>query len=630
MRKIASLFFISSIAVANNNCAQDGKILAQIGFIVSEDNLGNMWSGAASYVDAVKKDVELFSRTTDAVFVATEDYVPSGAEKDKTTFVNGKPLRHIQMKTEDESPIIIAMSDFESKVRGVIDSNPKFKEVYNYPTNGKKEDIDAFYERARSGIQVMFIGSDHGSRDLSLKDEGSGYENLNSPYHPGSMGSSVRAKGFSALAQAFRGMPVMQIHGQCNGADAARGIVDKHITESRKLGLDFECSCFAAQAQPNMAATNPRVGEQFESEAIQNLDKETQKLSLLQVAGRGLKYRDLSIGIFEDGTIAHQAKDGGMTGSEVTLQEDIKREFGGDSPTFWSFKNPRDISSIKATKKDGSPLFNEVEQRALLESELERIKAVNFIFGKNVQIDTSLKDVEALFKYTSEKRLETISMMETYTKTRSAQTRDAEKIKNKMKISQDKVSSLLKTLNASVSKFQTTKGMDALGAISGSTKDLSKKIAELNVRGISDKFSKAKHWDLYLDAKKEIEAFKYRLESVSDLLLHGGLQQHDQSVFKAFEKEIQAVVNASDDLLKDLIEPVRPILQAETILSRTLTETKVMKYMVDKDDQTLAKKKDEFFRQRRCELMDLRPKGTQTLGHRKDKDPIDRGQHKAQ
>ncbi len=91
-----------------------------------------------------------------------------------------------------------------------------------------------------------------------------------------------------------------------------------------------------------------------------------------------------------------------------------------------------------------------------------------------------------------------------------------------------------------------------------------------------------------------------------------------QEVLKALEKEIQAVVDASDDLLKGLIEPVRPILQAETILSRTLTETKVMKYMADKDDQTLAKKKDEFFRQRRCELMDLRPNGTQTFWYRKE------------
>ncbi len=68
-----ALLLIASKAHAN--CIQDGKILARIGFVISEHNLGNLQNGAASYEDAVKKDVEIFSKTTDAVFVATADYV---------------------------------------------------------------------------------------------------------------------------------------------------------------------------------------------------------------------------------------------------------------------------------------------------------------------------------------------------------------------------------------------------------------------------------------------------------------------------------------------------------------------------------------------------------------------------
>ena len=512
-------------------------------------------------------------------------------------------------------------------MREIIDSNPKFKEVYSYPENPTKEQIEAYYERARAGVQVMVIGSDHGAPDVSRGLWGDAkLQNLSGTYRPSSMGA-LGPKSFEAIAKAFRGMPTMHLHGQCQGADAARQIIDYQITENRKINADLECACFAAQAQPYMAATNSRVGEQFESEPIKNLDKETQKFTLLQAAGRGLKGRDLAPIFNSDGTVSTQGKDAGMTGSEVTLLQDVQREFKTDNPVFYNFKTPEDISSVFAKKKDGSDLFSESEKRMLLESELERIKAVYSILGRDSKIDTTITDSNALYKYATEKRKEAISMLENYKLDREKQTKSLAKVEASKKSALSKIQSLISKVEAASKKQMSKKARDSLGAIWGTIEDLEKKTKDLRLSDISSKMSASKHWDLYLEAKKTTEAFKFKLESVSDGFLHEGFMQYDQSVFKSFEKEIQAAVDASDLLLKDLIEPVQPILIAETILSRTLTETKVIKYMADKDDQTLAKKKDEFFRQRRCELMDLRPKGTQMLGQSRGLDPKNNKAH---
>ncbi|MEZ4814421.1 MAG: hypothetical protein R3A80_04340 [Bdellovibrionota bacterium] len=620
----ALLLISPSLFAFGNNCVQDGKILAQVGFIVSPKNEGNLYYGAASYKDTINKDVELFSKTMDAVFLATEDYAPKGVEWGTKSTVNGKPVHQIKLDPYREGSFIEALPAFESQIREIIDSNPKFKEVYAYPENPTKEQLDAFYERARAGVQVMFIGSDHGAPNVTRGLWGEvKLQNLSGNFRPSSMGA-LDVKSYEALAKAFRGMPTMHLHGQCQGADAAREIIDHQMTENRKINAENDCVCFAAQAQPYMAATNPRVGEQFESEPIKKLDKETQKFTLLQAAGRGIKDRDLAPIFNADGTISTQGKDAGMTGSEVTFLPDVQREFQTDNPVFFNFKDPKDISSILAKKKDGSDLFSDSEKKMLLESELERIKAVYFILRKDAKVDTNTTDLSALYSYVSEKRKEVITELEQYKQTKEQRSKSLGKIEGSRQAALSKIQSLITKVKSNFkNKDQMSqKAWESLGALWGTIEDLEKRTKDLNLKDISTKMSASKHWDSYLEAKKTTEAFKFKLESVSDLFLHEGLKQYDQEVFKSFAKEIQAAVDASDLLLKDLLEPVQPVLIAETILSRTLTETKVMKYMADKDDQALAKKKDEFFRQRRCELMDLRPKGNQMYGQ-KSKDALE-------
>jgi hypothetical protein len=617
---------------AHSNCIQDGKILARIGFVISEHNLGNLQNGAASYEDAVKKDVDIFSKTTDAVFVATADYVPPGTVQDSVTKLNGTPVTHMQLKMNYEGEFIDRLPKFEKQVRELIDANPKFREVYKHPgDSASKDEIEKYYDRARTGVQLIVAGSNHGSvafgYEGAVNSDGktrAKLTNLSGEITPSMIGS-LGKKSYQAMATSFRGMPTVHMFGQCHGNDAARELIDNQITENRKIDSNLECACFASQAQAHMLASNPRVGEQFESEPFKRLDNETQKYTLLQAAGRGIKHFDLATSIMtnENGTIKEvpYAKDSGMTGSETTFLPDILREFQIDHPAFYNFKDPSDLSVVLTKKSDGSDLFSESEKQSILYSDLERMKAVYSNLGKNVSLDTDIKNIDQLYTYVTEKRKEIILFLKQYKQTRSEQTSSNAKLEASKRSVVTKSNSLL---DISKKKYYQTANPEVKKSISvilGNVGQLRDFANNIDIKKTKMSMGLSENWAQYLEAKKMVSSLTDSIANVSDTFIHNAHKDLDQKAFKELSKEIQSVIDAADSYLADLVEPVKPVLIAETILSRTLVEAKVMKYMSEKDDPTLAKKKEEFFNQRNCELMDIRPNGTQMYGARKTVDP---------
>ncbi len=601
MRKLILILF-PLILQASDGCDQDGKIIAKIAIIESEDN------DKLSYMEAVNHGVEELSKTNDYVLVSTNfAWAPKHTKNNAQTNYNGAKIRHIVTPEIGTLP-----EHIEKSVRDLIDSDKykvQFRESFKYPgEKASAEEVGRFYERARAGIQVTMMGSNHGSNER-IEGVSENFKNLPVPKMDrgmlGGMGHEARK-----IANALRGMHTVYILGQCKGSNLGHWLVDDQMTATKasaELSSNNACHCFASlgMRDQSTAILNSAFAVEYENRALKNLSTSKDRFSLLFANSQGLA--DLVLDTSEPTPESTGIYHIGMTSSEQLLLEDVSREYETKLPTTQNTDEPEGLGLIAKLPED--------IQRQLLRSEVERLKAIYSMYGAASPGDISAQDVNLMKQEVLDKRKGAFTLISAEKRKEVMTEAQVKVIRRKLLSAKADFAAIEKIMN----KIPENKGLGHnLNTFKTRVLWVQRELGE-----IYEKFSKnmslneAKSWEQYnAQIDKSILGFRESQSVLADKLMKDtfqnvGLSEDD---FREINKLSRAGLEKANELSVGMLEPVRKRLVAETLLTRTRVENHTLNLLLKSTDEASKKKLEYFKSLRACELIDIRAGGLQALG----------------
>ena len=109
-------------------------------------------------------------------------------------------------------------------------------------------------------------------------------------------------------------------------------------------------------------------------------------------------------------------------------------------------------------------------------------------------------------------------MLSKYKQTREQQTQSLTKIEAKRNTLMAKVKSLTKLVDDTYQNSTDSSLNNTFGSIVGTVEGVGNQAKSVDIKKLKNSMSTAKNWELFLDAKKQYEAFRDKIDAVSVFL----------------------------------------------------------------------------------------------------------------